>query len=59
MAKVTIETDTLTLSHTSSGQGLVDQWHVVKLIDSLVRALEVAVPSNYNMREHLIEVLSK
>lgn len=59
MAKVTIETDTLTLSHTSGGQGLVEQWHVVKLVDSLVRALESVEPTNYNIREHLIEALQK
>jgi hypothetical protein len=62
VARVTIETNELTLSNTAAGGNYVEPWHVVKLIDTLVRAMDVAHPTagkHYNVREHLLEALKQ
>lgn len=61
MARVTIETPELTLSGELGGEGRVEPWHVVQLIDKLVRAMDLAHPTageHYNVRLHLLEALS-
>jgi hypothetical protein len=62
MAKVTIETNELTLSNVSAGGNYVEPWHVVQLIDKLVRAMDAAHPAagqHYNVRLHLMTALEK
>lgn len=59
-AKVTIETDDLTLSKQAGGKGIIDEAWVVHLIVDLVEAFDAANKHRgYNVRNHLVEELLK
>jgi len=55
MARVTIETNELTLSATSTDETHIEAWHVVQLIKRLVEAMEAAAPKDqyYDVRLNL------
>jgi len=60
MVEISIKTCELDVGKRGGGGNFVDNYWVVKLLDDVVRALDVATPDScYNVRSHLIEALSK
>jgi hypothetical protein len=61
MIKVTIETHDIIIGKSTSGGGnKVDNWHLVHLINDVVRAFDKAeTETSYRIRENLIGELSK